>query len=332
MDKQRIFKYGRNALLVLLLLLSIIGLNIAVQNNTSISKKEQEAGQQNIKLDVALVNEDNTVTLNGTEYNLGASYAKNIEKNTAHNWSTVSRGTADKGLKEGHYQLLVTIPSDFSTKILDINNTNVDKATITYKINANGNLQVENEAVKVAKGIIADLQSQLIDMYMASILGNLYQAQRNVQTLSDTKVTNIAVFRNNLYQTAVDFKTLFPNLTSTADSTLAANNLLKEALSGNVTAYDSLNTAQTGLKDNLATLIEQRNQGKLSQEEFSASLLAMNSSVLSAETDQLFATIKTTQEVLSGQLGAAAIDETGEASGYIGLVEKLDQAILQIYR
>ncbi|MCK4018879.1 type VII secretion protein EsaA [Streptococcus suis] len=330
MDKQRIFKYGRNALLVLLLLLSIIGLNIAVQNNTSISKKEQEAGRQNIKLDVALVNEDNTVTLNGTEYNLGASYAKNIEKNTAHNWSTISRGTADKGLKEGHYQLLVTIPSDFSTKILDINNTNVDKATITYKINANGNLQVENEAVKVAKGIIADLQSQLIDMYMASILGNLYQAQRNVQTLSDTKVSNIAVFRNNLYQTAVDFKTLFPNLTSTADSTLAANNLLKEALSGNVTAYDSLNTAQTGLKDNLATLIEQRNQGKLSQEEFSASLLAMNSSVLSAETDQLFATIKTTQEVLSGQLGAAAIDETGEASGYVGLVEKLDQAIADL--
>ncbi|MEG3242662.1 hypothetical protein [Streptococcus suis] len=44
MDKQRILKYGRNALLVLLLLLSIIGLNIAVQNNTSISKKEQEAG------------------------------------------------------------------------------------------------------------------------------------------------------------------------------------------------------------------------------------------------------------------------------------------------
>ncbi|MFX3816633.1 hypothetical protein ACJBTP_11480, partial [Streptococcus suis] len=63
MDKHRILKYGRNALLVLLFLLSIIGLNIAVQNNTSISKKEQEAWQQNIKIDVALVNEDNTVTL-----------------------------------------------------------------------------------------------------------------------------------------------------------------------------------------------------------------------------------------------------------------------------
>ncbi|HFU4012180.1 TPA: type VII secretion protein EsaA [Streptococcus suis] len=330
MDKQRILKYGRNALLVLLLLLSIIGLNIAVQNNTSISKKEQEAGQQTIKLDVALVNEDNTVTLNGTEYNLGASYAKNIEKNTAHNWSTVSRGTADKGLKEGLYQLVVTIPSDFSTKILDINNTNVDKATITYKINANGNLQVENEAVKVAKGIIADLQSQLIDMYMASILDNLYQAQRNVQTLSDTKVNNIAVFRSNLYQTAVDFQILFPNLVTTADSTLAANNLLKEALSGNVTVYDSLNTAQTGLKDNLAGLIEQRNQGKLSQEEFTAALLEMNSSVLNAETEQLFTAIKTTQEALSGQLGAAATDETGSASGYTGLVAKLDQAIADL--
>lgn len=328
MDKKRIIKYGKNIFLVLILLLSIIGLNIAVQKNTSISNQEKQTTEQNVKLNVALVNEDNTVSVNGSDYNLGSSYVKTIERNSDHNWSTVSRGTADKGLQEGTYHLVLTIPSDFSTKILDINNINVDKAIIAYKINANGNLQVENEANKLAKDIVADLQSQLIDMYMASILGNLYQAQRNVQTLSDTKVTNISTFRNNLYQVAVDFRTLFPNLVSTADSTLAANGGLREALAGNVTAYEGLNTAQTDLKGNLSSLIEQRAQGKISQEEFTASLLAMNSSMLNTETAALFTAVKERQEELTALLGSNG--ENGLSIGYIKLVQDLEQNIAEL--
>lgn len=330
MDKNRLLKYGKNALLVLLLLVSVIGLNIAVQQNTSVSNRERQVKEQKTKLNIAVVNEDNTVTANGVDYNLGASYVKNIERNTDHNWSIVSRGTADKGVKDGNYQLVLTIPSDFSTKILDINHTNVDKATITYKVNANGNLQVENEAIKVAKDIVSDLQSQLVDMYMVSILGNLYQAQRNVQTLSDTKVTNVESFRNNLYQTAVDFKTLFPNLVTTAGSTLSANDGLKEALTGNVAIYENLYTAQTGLKSHFATLLEQRSQGKISQEAFTAGLLEMNSSVLSAETNQLFMTIKSTQDSLTALIGASSEDKTVSGTGYAQLVQDLEQNIADI--
>lgn len=330
MDKNRILKYGKNILLVLLLLVSVIGLNIAVQRNTSVSNQERQAKERNVKLNIAIVNEDNTITANGVNYNLGASYVKNIERNTDHNWSTVSRGTADKGLKEGNYQLVLTIPSDFSTKILDINHTNVDKATITYKVNANGNLQVENEALKVAKNIIADLQSQLVDMYMASILGNLYQAQRNVQALSDTKVTNVETFRGNIYQTAVDFKSLFPNLVTTADASLSANDGLKAALTGNVAIYENLNTAQTGLKGNLGALLEQRSQGKISQEEFTASLLAMNGSVLSTETTQLFTTLKSTQDALTALIGTTSENPKVPGNGYAQLIRDLEQNIADI--
>ena len=59
-----------------------------------------------------------------------------------------------------------------------MNSINADKTTVTYKVNAAGNLQVENEANKLAKDIVADLNSQLVDMYMASILSNLYTAQK----------------------------------------------------------------------------------------------------------------------------------------------------------
>ena len=103
----------------------------------------------------------------------------------------MTRGVADAGLEKGKYQLVLTIPSDFSEKILDVNSVNVDKTTVTYKVNSSGNLQIENDANKLAKDIIADLNSQLVDMYMASILSNLYTAQQNVRASSQVQITNI---------------------------------------------------------------------------------------------------------------------------------------------
>ena len=65
---------------------------------------------------------------------------------------------------------MIVIPSDFSEKVLEVNAVNAEKTTVTYKVNAAGNSQVENEANKVAKDIVSDLNSQLVDMYMVCLL------------------------------------------------------------------------------------------------------------------------------------------------------------------
>ncbi|MDE8687897.1 type VII secretion protein EsaA, partial [Streptococcus gordonii] len=117
---------------------------------------------QQTKLNVAIVNEDQAVRVDKKEYNLGASYVNNIERDNSQNWFVVTRGAADAGLEKGTYQQVLTIPSDFSEKVLDVNSINADKTTVTYKVNAAGNLQVENEANTLAKEIVADLNSQLV--------------------------------------------------------------------------------------------------------------------------------------------------------------------------
>ena len=218
MKKNRIFKYIGSSLLALGLLALIIFLNLSVQKNTTISNENNAKANQQTKLNVAIVNEDKPVYVDTKEYNLGASYVKNIERDNSQNWSVVPRGAADSGLESGKYQLVLTIPSDFSEKILDINSINVDKTTINYKVNAQGNLQVENDANKLAKDIVADLNGQLVDMYMASILNNLYTAQKNVQASSQIQATNIGNYRTNLYNTAINSKNLFPTLYSMSRS------------------------------------------------------------------------------------------------------------------
>ena len=173
MGNKKLLKYIGNVVLVIALLAAVVTLNVAVQKNTSTARDSKIRTDQKTKLNVAVVNEDRAVKVDKKEYNLGASYVKNLERDDSQNWYIVTRGAADTGLENGKYQLVVTIPSDFSEKVLDVNAISADRTIVTYKVNAAGNQQIENEANSLAKDIIADLNSQLVDMYMASILSNL---------------------------------------------------------------------------------------------------------------------------------------------------------------
>ena len=260
--KNRIYKYVGSSLLALLLLLMMVFLNLSVQKNTTINNENNAKVNQQTKLNVAIVNEDKPVYVDTKEYNLGASYVKNIERDNSQNWFVVPRGAADTGLESGKYQLVLTIPSDFSEKILDINSINVDKTTINYKVNAQGNLQVENDANKLAKDIVADLNGQLVDMYMASILSNLYTAQKNVQASSQIQATNIGNYRTNLYGTAINSKNIFPTLYSMSSSSVDANGVLKTGLESYSQIFGRYDGSQIAYGEKLGTLLKNRDTEK----------------------------------------------------------------------
>ena len=276
MGKNKIFKYVGSSLLALLLLASMIFLNLSVQKNTTISNESNQKANQQTKLNVAIVNEDKPVYMDTKEYNLGASYVKNIERDNSQNWFVVPRGTADAGLESGKYQLVLTIPSDFSEKVLDINKINVDKTIINYKINAQGNLQVENDANKLAKDIVADLNSQLVDMYMASILSNLYTAQKNVQASSQIQATNIGSYRTNLYGTAINSKNLFPTLYSMSSSSVESNNALKTGLESYTQIFDHFDVSQVNYGNKFADLLKTRAAEKENHADVITRLIGQN--------------------------------------------------------
>ncbi|MBP2624321.1 type VII secretion protein EsaA [Streptococcus oricebi] len=328
--KNRILKYVGNAALIAVLLISVIGLNIIVQNNTRTNNEKKLKQSQATRLNVALVNEDRAVVADDREYNLGASYIKNIERDNSQNWSVVSRGSAEKGLKDGKYQLMVTIPNDFSSKVLDINSVQADRADIRYKVNAKGNLQVENDANKLAKDIVADLNKQLVDLYIASILSNLYTAQQNVQTISGVQTTNIGSYRNDLLQSALGARNFFPSLASMSNSSLTANTSLKSSLESYSNLYDSLDKSQTDYGKSLEELIKARANGKTSFEEFVTAVIGINN--LSGQTQALYEKVQTTQDNLNVQITGSSLtnqQKTNEKN-YTDLLANLDSQIAEL--
>lgn len=305
MGNKKLFKYIGNVVLVIALLAAVVTLNVAVQKNTSSARDSKLRTDQKTKLNVAVVNEDRAVKVDKKEYNLGASYVKNLERDDSQNWYIVTRGAADAGLENGKYQLVVTIPSDFSEKVLDVNAISADRTIVTYKVNAAGNQQIENEANSLAKDIIADLNSQLVDMYMASILSNLYTAQQNVQASSEVQITNIGNYRTNLLESAIGSKNIFPTLVSMSASSVEANNSLKTTLETYAKAFDDLDNSQATYGKNFDSLLKQRISDQTSYEEFMTQLIEMDRQLLEEETGKLYESLNLSQQNLTAHLGEA---------------------------
>ena len=303
MGNKKLLKYIGNVVLVIALLAAVVTLNVAVQKNTSSARDSKIKTAQKTKLNVAVVNEDRAVKVDKKEYNLGASYVKNLERDDSQNWYIVTRGAADAGLESGKYQLVVTIPSDFSEKVLDVNAISADRTIVTYKVNAAGNQQIENEANSLAKDIIADLNSQLVDMYMASILSNLYTAQQNVQASSEVQITNIGNYRTNLLESAIGSKNIFPTLVSMSASSVEANNSLKTTLETYAKAFDDLDNSQATYGKNFDSLLKQRADDQINYAAFMKQLMEMDEKVVHDDTQKLYAKLEETQKNFTKQLG-----------------------------
>lgn len=123
-------------------------------------------------------------------------------------------------------------------------------------------MQVENDANKLAKDIVADLNGQLVDMYMASILSNLYTAQKNVQASSQIQATNIGNYRTNLYGTAINSKNIFPTLYSMSSSSVDANGVLKTGLESYSQIFGRYDGSQIAYGEKLGTLLKNRDTEK----------------------------------------------------------------------
>ncbi|WP_066057204.1 type VII secretion protein EsaA [Robertmurraya korlensis] len=189
-------KVERSILLFLVLVLvlssggSYVALNSATKSNTS---------EDNQKMTVALVNEDQGADFNGQKYEFGKEFIKSIEKDEEHNWYVVSRGVAESGLERNSYNMMIVIPNDFTQKALSIDSQSPEQVVLNYKINASDNSNFKAKAEKTASAIIGDFNRRIIDVYFASVIGNLHEAQDNISTIIKKEQLYTSVYNNAIH-------------------------------------------------------------------------------------------------------------------------------------
>ncbi|WP_454050722.1 type VII secretion protein EsaA [Cellulomonas sp. Marseille-Q8402] len=299
------------AVAVSLVALVLLPLNGEYQRGVA---EVRERSTQPVALDVALVNEDRGLDAGGEQLNLGRGYVTQIESDTSAAWHVVSRGVAEHGLAYGDFHLMVIIPAEFSEKLLDLGSADPSPIGVTYQVNGGGNVRVEAVADERGREIVAHLNEQLVDMYVASILGNLRQAQDNVQLVVETEAANAGVFVDEVDPATRAFGVDLSALTQSIDGSVEANGSLATGLDGLGSDLVDSTEGHGEHGTSLAELITEREAGALTYGTFLESLMAMDSRLLSDEIQQLYDDLVATGDALTAQFDVDSEQPTHAAA------------------
>ena len=199
-------KIERGVLLFLVLILALSsGISYLAFNQVS----KSNANNDDEKMTVALVNEDQGSQFNDKNYEFGAEFIKNIEKDDTHDWYVVSRGVAESGLSRNVYNMMIVIPNDFTEKALSIDSKSPERVVLNYKINASDNGNLKAKAEKTASAILGDFNRQIIDVYFASVIGNLHDAQDNIGTLVNKEQVYTNFYNHTIHRPLAGYTAQF---------------------------------------------------------------------------------------------------------------------------
>ncbi|TDG79916.1 hypothetical protein C5L31_002135 [Secundilactobacillus malefermentans] len=117
-------------------------------------------------LPVAIVNQDKTVSLNGTKTNVGNRLVKNLHNNNGLKWEYLnSESKADKGLKDGKYYMVLTIPKDFSKNSTTVLNKTPKQMDLSYKTAAGHSFIGEKMTTSAATQLKNKVSAQVTKTY-----------------------------------------------------------------------------------------------------------------------------------------------------------------------
>ncbi|PEI89630.1 type VII secretion protein EsaA, partial [Bacillus pseudomycoides] len=143
----------------------------------------RSTNQKVSKVQYVLVNEDKGAVFEGRKYELGADFVTLINQDSKNSWQTVSRNIANAGIENGQFDAEIIIPQDFSERLLSLQSMAPEQATINYRVRKGQN-EISNQAVQTqVNDILKNFNQRIVQMYFSSIVGNLSEAQRNVNKI-----------------------------------------------------------------------------------------------------------------------------------------------------
>lgn len=208
---------------------------------------------------IALVNEDEAASFNGTDYLFGKEFVSLVSNDTRYNWQVVSRGVAEKAYSDQAVSAVIVLPRSFSRDILTLQDIDPTKAQVDYRVAAGDQLseqRLQNELFTVLR----DFNTRVVEMYFASVAGNLSGAQVGMETVVDRYSKLLGTLTDDLQprvgKTGEDYKrtgSLAEILRSMNSAWIQAQNGFTSSTTGTLTSIsESLAARQPDLTDYFA--------------------------------------------------------------------------------
>ena len=182
-------------------------------------------------LPVAVVNKDKAVEYNDKKLDVGDQLVKKLKDNDSLDFHFVNSKEANKGLKDGDYYMVITIPSNFSKNATTLLDKNPKKMVLNYTTNPGTNYV----ASKMDDSAIAKIKAEV----SASV----------TKTYAETIFTSIGTMSDGFAEASDGTQQLSDGMTQLEDGNKTISDNLKVLASSSLTFKDGTNTLTKGLKD-----------------------------------------------------------------------------------
>ena len=136
-------------------------------------------------LPVAVVNKDKTATLNDKKLTIGDDMVDSMSINKALDYHFVSQKKADKGLKDGDYYMVITLPEDLSEKASSLLTDNPKKLNIKYQTTAGRSFVASKMSESEMTKLKDTVSENITETYTKAVFKSMSGLQDGLQEASD---------------------------------------------------------------------------------------------------------------------------------------------------
>lgn len=125
------------------------------------------------KLPVAVVNLDEAVEFNGNTLDIGSTLVDNLAESGSLDFHFVDQKEAERGLQDGEYYMVITIPEDFSYRASTALDYEPEKMQLLYETNPATNYVATKLSQSAMNKIQMSLQESVASSYIEALMENI---------------------------------------------------------------------------------------------------------------------------------------------------------------
>lgn len=208
---------------------------------------------QTDQLPVAVVNKDKEVKYNGSTMDIGKQISDKLSKNDSMDFNIVSSTKAKKGLKDGKYYMIITIPENFSKNATTLLDDDPQTMMLTYTTNPQTNYIATKMDDSAMAKVKAEISSTVTKTYSKILFKNVKTLSKGFNTAADGSQK----LSDGVATASEGNKTITENLNTLASSALVFNDGADSLVKGLSAYTEGVSTAKAGtqqLDNNSATL------------------------------------------------------------------------------
>ncbi|RSI82483.1 Chromosome partition protein Smc [Streptococcus mitis] len=231
----------------------MIGISLipALYNIIFLSSMWDPYGQLS-ELPVAVVNKDKEASYNGQTMTIGDDMVSNLKENKALDFHFVNEEEGEKGLEDGDYYMVVTLPGDLSEKATSILTNHPEQMQIDYQTSSGHSFI----ASKMSDSAMTQLKQTVSTNVTETYTKALFQKMNDLKSGINKAADGSEQLANGANQLVTGSQTLTTNLNTLANSSVTFSNGAEQftkGLSSYVSGVEQLHLGLGNFNSGLVT-------------------------------------------------------------------------------